>query len=334
MSTASTVAYLSSLHNQITAYFMYITTAIGLPSNLLAAWIFIRIMKKDKTNMGFLYLSQCIVDIVLILAQFIVLRSSPHLFPYNLFNVSDVSCRLLSFFRRLLNHSSTGVTVYITIDRFVAVYYHQAHAKYFKSKRTMSLHMLLILVLLILVNIPNLFFYIPRPGAACTADVDLFVATDLLSALTRTVIPLSIMTLLNVLIIKKMRQSSAITITRSSHAQKEHYFTITVSFYNIFYFVSSFPLMIYFILNDVNLISGWYKTDPVLQVTYNLFFGIVQNFSYIKPVFTFYMNLALNKIFQKEIKFMLGWKGFGAVQPSKTSKHTHNPITNNNNQTK
>lgn len=317
---SSYAAYLNDVNTQLTVYFMIISSSIGLPSNLISAWLFVRIMKKNKNNnnnnMGFLCLIQSVFEFQFILVQLTLLRSTPLIFSTNLSNKTDFSCKLLTFLRRFTPHASCGVMAFITIDRYLAVCYPNRFV-FMRKKSSLALLILGIFIILALVNFPNFFFYLPpKQGSTCTANPQLSVITDLIAILFRTVIPLAVMIVLDVLIIRKMRASSKLSSKRMSFSQKEHDFTIAVLAYDVFFLITSLPITVYLIVNSVLAYSGVLKSDPVLAAGYNLFYGVVLNFSHCKQALMFFMNIAFNKLFRREIFSLLRLKTMSSsIQP-------------------
>lgn len=120
--TASYAASLSSLSTQISNNFVIVSSAIGIPLNLLSIFIYLR-PNLNKTNMGFLYACQAFVDMTLLLVTLFLIRGSSFIFGTTVSNASDFVCKLLTFVRRFTLHISSWMCVVITADRFVFVIY-------------------------------------------------------------------------------------------------------------------------------------------------------------------------------------------------------------------
>ena len=116
------ISYLYRLNNQLTNIFVIAYSSIGIPCNILSIIIFYR-LTRIKNNMGFLYICQSIVDIIVLLVNLILVRSSPLIFPSNLTNLTDELCKTITFLRRLTLHMSSWITVLITFDRFIFIFY-------------------------------------------------------------------------------------------------------------------------------------------------------------------------------------------------------------------
>lgn len=294
----STVAYWRDLNVQFTFYFTVISSVIGIPSNIVSAWIFIQIMKKNKTTMGFLYLIQSLVDLVFLILLLFVLRTTPVLFSRSFYADSDFACRMLSFSRRFMPHCSCVVTIVTTIDRFLAVCYPN-RSKFMQKKSALLALIIGLMIFMFIMDIPNFFFYLS--GTICTAEVNLNIVADLMGISFRTYLPSLAMIIMDTLIIRRMRISSRV-VRQTAENRKENQFTRAVIAFDVFFLICSLPIGIVLIIYDVYLYTGAFRTDPVLFITYVFWFNRTQSFSNSKAVLTFFMNLIFNKIFWNEVR--------------------------------
>lgn len=300
------VKSINDLNNQITFYFTVVSSAIGLPTNLISAFIFARLMMKNKNNMGLLCMLQSIVDFVLLLLLLFVLRPNPLVFAENLFIKNNAACKLLTFIRRFISHISCNLTIILTFDRFVAVCF---QIKYrFMQNRKILLTIISVSTLVVFIgNFPNLLFYVSYSGSSvsCTTSSSALVAASVTAVFFRAYFPLFTMGVMNFLIIRKMRKSSRVSLRQTAESRKENSFTMAVISYDVFFFITSLPVSIFLVINDVYDYSGWLNTNPILRANFSLYFGITLSFSYGKQFLTFFMNLFFNKIYRKEMRNFL-----------------------------
>ena len=73
-SAAAYGAYLNKVGNDFQFYFNIVQWSIGIPCNIISIIIFARLLK-NKTNMGFLYIWQCAIDLSLLLFFLFLFRS-------------------------------------------------------------------------------------------------------------------------------------------------------------------------------------------------------------------------------------------------------------------
>ena len=306
MTNLTYAQYLVKISNDINNYCVIVQSAIGIPANLLSIIIFARLMR-NKTNMGYLYMWQSVVDLCLLLCYLLLFQSAQTL-GINLYIVNDAWCKLITFIRRFILHASSWVAVFITFDRFIFVLYgHTDRFKFTKKKLYLTLFIVSILFVIILLNIPNLFFYINR---SCTADYGIIISSDIISILLRTYIPFTLMILFNIVMIKKTFNKARVlaSIKRSSTnlSRKEYQFTIAVIAYDIFFLILNFPRSIYFIMYDVNLYSGAFYGNPLFSANYSLLNAVTSNIATFVQTFSFVTYLAFNKLYRKELLDIIG----------------------------
>ena len=304
MSNLTYVQYLIQISNDINNYCTLVHSAIGMPANLLSVFIFARLMR-NKTNMGFLYMCQSAIDFFLILCYLLLFQSSLTL-GINLSIYNDFWCKLIKFLRRFLINMSSWMAVFTTFDRFIFVLYGNTDRfKFMKKKRYLTLCILSIQFVMLVSNIPNLFFYMNK---GCTADYAIIVSTDIISILFRTYIPFILMILFNIVMIKKTFNRAKVSIARkiTNSTRKEYQFTLAVIAYDIFFIALNFPRSLYFIFYDVNLYSGALDGNPLFSAIYSVINTVTSNFAIFVQTFSFLTYLAFNKLYRKELLDILG----------------------------
>ena len=323
MSSYST--YISSINSNMNKYFVIVSSAIGIPCNIISIFIFARLMR-NKTNMGFLYVCQCSVDLYLLLATLLVIRSSTVVFPFTIATINDDWCRFANFIRRFSIHVSSWMPVLITFDRFIFVLYEQDQRfRFMKKKMNLALIILVIFICLAIIDIPNLLFGLvinAKTGARnCTAVFAILFTADILSTFFRTYIPMILMVVFNMLMLRKIFSKNRLTYNQSSLKRKEYQFTIAVMAYSVYFFVLNFPLAVFYIFYDVNLYNGALNGD--FGTTYTFLNNIFINLSYCIQPLSLFMNFAFNKLFRHEIMTVCGkvlGNGLGnRIQPSYTT---------------
>ena len=302
MANISLAENINKIADGVTYYSFLINLSVGVPLNLVNVIVFTRIMlnKTNKTNMGFFGLCQSAIDLVqLFFFSISIMFKSTPFFHVNIIRI-DFLCKLISFLRRIASCSSSWMGVFTTFDRFIFVIFgHTGRFKFMKQKRYLALIILGILIVLALVNIINLFFYISKGN--CTADHLILMASDSILISTRLYIPIFLMSACNIYMIKIVIEKSRTVLTQTSNARKEYLFTISVIANDAFFLLFHLPNSIYFILNDINLYSGAFNGDKLLAANYNLFGSVVKQSSLNIQTFSFFIYLAFNKVFRKEI---------------------------------
>ena len=327
-SSAAYAAYLNKVGNDIQFYFNLVQWSVGIPCNIFSIIIFARLLK-NKTNMGFLYIWQCAIDLSLLLFFLFLFRSGTTM-GFNLYLQSDSMCKFLQLLRRFILHASSWAPVLTTFDRFTFVLYgHADRFRFLKSKLHLTLIILAGFAVLTIVNIPNLNFYLNAKGTSCTADFTATISSDIISILMRTYIPFLLMIVFNILMIRKIFKNNRTMAKQTNLAQKETHFTFAVIAYDIYFLVFNFPLSVFYIMYDINLYNGAIAGDAVFSASYNVFSFTAANFAFCVQTFSFFLYVAFNKLFLNEIFILLGKLPFinslSRVQPSNTRQpsNTH-----------
>jgi hypothetical protein len=308
------------LSNQLSFYITWLTMPIGVCLNILSAYIFLR-PSLNKTNMGFLNFIKCLVDSIICLSNLLVFRSSVTL-GYSVYNYYDLTCRILTFYRRILIHLSAAITAFITFDRYVSVVYSNG-VLFMKSwKRILSILSIISLILSAL-NIINFFNYLDDREIAknltqanstlvllsiihvttCKSTNEILAASDIISACLRTYIPIVLMMFFNISIVRYMFKSKA-KLNLKIH-KREIQFTMTVLLSNIIFFIMNAPLAIAFILNIIYSYSD-IEVDRNFKAGFDFYYNLAVNFSYMYQAFDFFLNLIVNSIFRNELFLLIG----------------------------
>lgn len=299
MSDAEYASYLSRIASSISYYFIIISSAIGIPSNLVSVFIFWRLMR-NKTNMGFFGIWHTAVDFTLLLTFLLVIRSAQVIFPRSFASQSDSLCKFLTFMRRFMLHISSFMPVLTTFDRFVFVTYGYADRfKFMKSKIQMSLAILVIFTLITIADVPNMMYYLK--GTSCTANPDIIIASDIVSIILRTYLPFALMILMNVIMIMKIFKNRNSTLKQTSLTGKEYQFTLAVIAYDVYFFCINFPASLYYIFYDANLYRNAFVGNALFNAQYNMVSAVTINLSYCSQTFSFFMFVGFNKLFRQEL---------------------------------
>ena len=309
--TSNYETYIKNADSQMTYYFVVISSAIGIPGNLISMFVFIRLtLRNKKINMGFLYTFQTIIDLIMLILTLLVFRGSPYLFGYLVLNIGDSHCRAFMFLRRFIIQASSWISVLIIFDRFTFVLY-KSRFRFMKNKFILSLIILVLMILIAIVNIANLFYYIGGSSTTsiftCIASSFVAILSDMVSMVVRIHIPLLLMLIFDIRMIYHLYKSSK-SAKASSVKRKEHQFTIAAMLCTFLFFITYFPLAIFYIFYDIELYSGAFNGDSVLSVLYTFYLNIFLNISYVQQTFSLFIYLAFNKLFRRELFKILFFK--------------------------
>ena len=300
MSNQTYAQFLSKLSTDINNNFLIASSAIGIPSNLFSIFIFARLIN-TKTNMGFLYVWQTVIDFLLLTLNLFVFRSQV-IFGKSLSSQGEFACRFIQILRRFFTTSSSWIPVMITFDRFIFVCYgNNQRLKFMKRKRTLTGFILVVFVLIIIFNIPSLFYYISLTGS-CTSSALLDIIADTINIVLRTFLPFGVMLILNVIMIRKIFDASRTTFKQNRLSKKESHFTVAVMAYDVYFFVLNFPLCIYYIFYDVNNFKGAVKAnDLVFTASYNVASAISGSLSLCVQTLSILNYFGFNSLYRQEV---------------------------------
>ena len=317
MSNSSEIAYIRymiKLNDDLNIYFTLIGSGIGIVGNLLSIAVFSRLIFHQKTNMAFLYIIQCLCDLSLLLITLLIVRGSPLIFGVQFYSLSDSWCKAWAFLRRFTIHISSWMIVLTTFDRFTFVIYENRRFGFIRDKRVLALIILLMFTFLAVCDLGNLFYFIDPKLILlnCSGNYATVLATDVISLLLRTYIPLTLMLVFNIIMLRKIFKSrrrvknmrtttTSLNSQQSSHiSRKEQQFTFAVISYDVIFFIDKLPITVYYVLYDINLYSGAFKNTS-FYIYYSFLLNVFLNISMFDQIFSFFMNLAFNKIFRHEL---------------------------------
>ena len=336
MSNPTYTAYLTNLNNNINRNFFIVTTSIGIPCNIAAIIVF-SLLIKQKTNMGFLYTIQCLVDLFMILVSVFLIRSTTiNLYPVGLEGLNDPMCKFIKFMRRFPIHMSSWMPVLITFDRFIYIFYGQSNRfKFMKKKLNLALIILAMFTMLAIVNVANLMYYLPDrvvypngtlgPVTTCTATYEVVLSSDMVSIFFRTYIPFSLMIFLNTLMIRKIFNKSRAAFNQTSLSRREYQFTFSTMAYDLYFLVLNFPFSAFYVVYDVYFYMGALTGE--FGALYLLIYFVLFNISFCEQTFSFFMYFAFNKHFRQKVLHLTG-RVYGSsttrVNPSNTNKTNYN----------
>ena len=308
-------AFINNINQQFIFNYLIVSSAIGIPGNLLSLIVFVRLMiRNPKINMGFLNMCQTIFDLSWLILSLIVIRGSIYLFGVNILTINDSYCRAFTFLRRFMIHAISWMLVLISFDRFLFVLYNNRF-KFMKNKLILSAIIFVMLAFVAFENMTNLFYHI-EGSSTCTGSYTVTIVSDIMSICFRLYIPVALMLVFNGLVIHRLVKSSRNSnlVRRNSIRSKEHKFTIAVMSYNLMFFLTNLPITVFYIIYDIDLYSGAFKNDSTFAALYSLYYNILFSLATVSSSISVFMYFAFNKLFQKEFpKLFLGCFSFGCL---------------------
>ena len=224
--------------------------SIGILANSLIIFVIIHGSLRKSVFMNLL-MTLAIFDSLFLMA---IINIREGIFGQILVGPSTLHCSLSRFLNLVSGLVSSWITVLISIERFIAIYYpFKVHIYCTKMKSCMIISSITIFACLSAVP----FFYISKvinsengPDCQIVFTGTLVLAYRLVVLTFYSIVPFFIVTIFNILMIKKLRvqksfvmKSQVIQSTRISSAANKSHFVMMVSVC-LFFVVTSFPCTI------------------------------------------------------------------------------------------
>jgi hypothetical protein len=297
-STTTTAFPITVLSNQISFYFLIVMMPLGIVLNIISIFIFMR-PSLNKTNMGFIFTMLALVDTISLFYYFLVVR------PNNVFGYTvNFFCGMSSYLRRTIFNYSSWIQAYVSVDRFVSIYF-PSRAVFFKKKTFSLFIMLAILCLVLLTNFTNLMTYPVtqinpannRTSTTCFTPREWQIVTPIIAMLMRICIPFAIMIIFNTLISMRLFDSKKKILNRK--ASKEYRFALVTLSMDIVFFLFYLPVGINLILNVVDVFSD-VLNPPQVNANFNFYSNISQLIAISYHAIFFIINMIFNSLFRNE----------------------------------
>nr|QVK45685.1 G protein-coupled receptor [Proales similis] len=308
-----TISIVTAWMEILSFYFTVVLQPIGLLLNLANLIVFSR-KRLNKTNMGFLYRCQTLIDLVLVSYNLFV-AGSIYLFGETFVYLSDFACRFGVFSRQAVVHFSSWMTVIITFDRFMFIRFASQFGK-MKKRPSLLLIITLTIALVCLANSTNLAYSLQLTEStvanqtvtrrSCSSDLALRTVSNLTSVFLRTLAPMGVMVVLNAIMIHHIRQSkSRIRGGSSSKEQRrENAFARVVIIQDLIFFAINFPVAICYIVSNL-LTFKLLAFEPVPRIMFSLAFQVSVLFSLFYQTFSFVSYFLFNRLFRNEVLLLL-----------------------------
>jgi hypothetical protein len=187
---------------------------------------------------------------------------------------------------------------------------------FLKSKKRLSLAFTGLLVLFCFVNVPNLYFSVSTDGKSnlkCISTPLINQIRNLLIAILRIIVPLILQTIFSALLIYKLYKWKCNTAANriDPKIEKEHRFARVILWLNLMFIITEIPFLITTLYFSVLGLVPTYPLDmntPYDLAVWTLAYYVTLVFGLYLFGSLFFVNLLTNKLFQKEIKLIFGFR--------------------------
>lgn len=315
---------LNSIASNISFYFTIIIFPIGILLNCLCIIVSFR-YRLNQGNLGFFI--KCVSTSNILIFLFSIFTTT-QVIGVDPSTVSDASCKLIIYFRRLLREVYPCVEVLFCLDRYLSIA-HPHRFKTFMNPKNKAMWMLVfggLLPLYLIANIGNLFYSLEYTvttsedygdygeyGNITYNDVNVTVRTcehssaaviaaDFVVITLRSFIPITLMLTFNTIIRRKLVSSSLRANTNQTESRDRSFtrtlFKINIAFI-MFYLPEALGYIVLIVFTDLE------DSSQLTQSIANLVFIIGINFSMLYNTGFFFVNLRFNKLFRSECSSIL-----------------------------
>ena len=302
--------WVTSLNSNFMYYFNLTVIPIGLVLNLISILVFAR-KEFKKTTIGFYNIIICLVNIFSLIFLFII--NYQETIGKDILTSSSLNCTAFSFIIRMLGLYPPWLQIMISLDRLVCIS-HPLEYKELKHKKLLILITLLALFcILFATNIPNIYTKLiteidlnkTTTIKYCAGGRSLVFVRDLLSIITRLLLPFILLVSFNSVILYKLIRLRKEFSNFNSFMVKEYKFTISTLVLNLFYLVAlALNITSMALVNtfqyDIDYVNGINKFDRMNR----LFYVSLSMFAF-NYICNFMINIRTNIYFRKELVNLL-----------------------------
>jgi hypothetical protein len=297
--------------NEILTQFIFYSCVLGLDGLILCNILNILICLRKRIRqemMGFYNVVISTWNILPLTFGFIFFfPSSIH--AQDILLVSDFFCATLNYTLRVCVQMTAWLHVFLSIDRYLCVAFHQKLNFLLKSKTKLSVVFLGLFAFICVINVPNLFFRLSITNSSSSSYIQCD-STPLINQIRNTVIsifrivlPLVLQVIFSILLIYKFFKARRTVITNQG-MKKEYRFARIILWLNLMFIITETPYLlttIYFaLLKEIPSYPIDANTPYTIAImTLALYVSIVFSLYLFGSIF--FVNLFTNKIFKREV---------------------------------
>lgn len=283
-------------------YSTFIFFPIGILINIFQIIFFFR-KKYFKTTMGPYFIaisSNNIIALSMTIMRFIRLEDF-----YTQFSQVSLSCKIIPFMTRMAFQACSWLNFLYTLDRAIFVLFPTFYNKFNHKNLIVLLLFLFIYFLLVVFNLPNIFFDIKtikldeknETISVCTASVVVNLLRELLSQMVGIYIPFLLMLATNLFLIWKVVESK-----RKLKIIKELNFATPLIFSNIFFLLFQLPFSAYLIYSMILTLNPELHLNERFKTFMQSLDTISRVIASINYSFYLLVQAILNKTSQRDFK--------------------------------
>ena len=313
--------FYENLANSINFYFLAVAIPFGCLTNLLSFIVFCRKRLNNDSNIGFYNQCFCMSNFITML--FSLLMYSGLFFPFDFNTDSDWSCQFIMYSRKTIRELSPLLELFFTLDRFFRVC-SPRKMLFLKKKLNIFIIICIMLASMLAANFANAFFYVKETRSvylndlnqskvliqkSCVANMTYTLISDFVLCFLRCFFPMIAMTILSILTIRKLNESSKVRTkitTETKKVNKDNQFTRSLIIVNLFFVIFNFPLAFIYVVKDIYFYAA---SANYTYIIINFLWAMSFNLATLHYLSFFFLNYLFNHRFRSEVKTLL----FGGI---------------------
>lgn len=293
------------IKSQLYFYGAILIVPMGLILNLIQFIVF-SVKDFDKANVGFMMRVWIVADSLALFWDYIIFLYLPSI-GYDISLTSNISCFLFLYVTRVIQEIPFYFQIFFSFIYYLSVINYSLFIN-LNKKRNLIKCFILVVILLLFTNIPNMFNYLyieqfsnltTSNSLVCKPSKLLGFIADIETSFIRSLIPIILITGLNVLTVKAIVKPR-ILLDISIESEKKFAFTLIIR--NLICLVFNFPLAALRIVNVFCVIFLNSVTDLSTLETIDFIYSCTRIFAMVYYSIGFFTNILFNKIFQKNFK--------------------------------
>lgn len=296
----------SNLNDTIIIISSFVLIPIGIVLNLSQMLILLR-KRFLLSIMAMYYQIISFYNILILLVTWFHFMSKSDLTEIDF--ITDIGCKLLSFFFRLAYQICSWLNVLVTLDRLIFIVF-STKFKFWRSKKNILILFFSSHIIFFLVNIPNFYFNsISRTTnisnqtfmtKICSSSFEMFILRSVTSQVTGVYVPIALMIILNEILIYKVVQSRQ-NFKQKSQMGKDTNFAYTLIGSNIAFLILMSPFSVYTAILSTYVNEDEVVLRPTLNAYLSLFDTSTRSIYCINYSMSFIIQIICNKLFRKEL---------------------------------
>ena len=241
------MAYALKINNFLAEFIFYscsLVVVCYLLGNMLNILVCAR-KRIRKEMMGFYNIVISFWNIMVLLSA-LFLYFPPSIHVQDLLLRSNFSCATINFVMRVCVQMSAWLHVFLTLDRYLCVIFNNRLKFIFNDRIKLSLIFLGLLVIICVINMPNLFFRVSlnaESNLKCDSTPLINQIRNIIISIFRIILPILFQMVLSSLLIYKLFKLSRNFNTNKS-MEKEYKFARIILWLNLMFIITEMPYLI------------------------------------------------------------------------------------------